>query len=99
MWLRVFSCTLTVVVLLLAELFEATGSGASAALLNTVIIGAVNVASTVVAILVVDRCGHCSLLAVCMGRNWTLCSRDSTLRVHSTPAQLELHRQCLHPLA
>jgi hypothetical protein len=37
------------------ELFEATGSGADAALLNTVIIGAVNVASTVVAILVVDR--------------------------------------------
>lgn len=40
---------------LLTELFEATGTGANAALLNTVIIGAVNVASTVVAILVVDR--------------------------------------------
>lgn len=38
-----------------AELFEATGAGASAALLNTVIIGAVNVASTVVAVLVVDK--------------------------------------------
>lgn len=38
-----------------AELFEATGSASNAALLNTVIIGAVNVASTVVAILVVDR--------------------------------------------
>ncbi len=37
------------------ELFEATGAGGDAALLNTVIIGAVNVASTVVAILVVDR--------------------------------------------
>lgn len=42
-----------------AELFEATGSGADAALLNTVVIGAVNVASTVVAVLVVDRCGGC----------------------------------------
>lgn len=40
---------------LLTELFEATGSGANAALLNTVIIGAVNVAATCVAILVVDR--------------------------------------------
>jgi hypothetical protein len=39
-----------------AELFQSTGSGANAALLNTVIIGAVNVACTVVAILVVDRC-------------------------------------------
>jgi hypothetical protein len=38
-----------------AELFEATGAGGSAALLNTVIIGAVNVASTVVAVLVVDK--------------------------------------------
>lgn len=38
-----------------AELFEATGSGANAALLQTVIIGVVNVASTVVAIVVVDR--------------------------------------------
>jgi SP family xylose:H+ symportor-like MFS transporter len=38
-----------------SELFETTGSGADAALLNTVIIGAVNVASTVVAVLVVDK--------------------------------------------
>lgn len=45
-----------VCVLLPAELFEATGAGADAALLNTVIIGAVNVASTIVAVLVVDRC-------------------------------------------
>lgn len=37
------------------QLFETTGSGGNAALLNTVIIGAVNVASTVVAILVVDK--------------------------------------------
>jgi hypothetical protein len=39
----------------IAELFEATGAGGSAALLNTVIIGVVNVASTVVAVLVVDN--------------------------------------------
>ncbi len=38
-----------------AELFQTTGSGADAALLNTVIIGAVNLAATVVAIVVVDR--------------------------------------------
>jgi hypothetical protein len=38
-----------------AELFATTGSGANAALLNTVIIGVVNVAATVVAILVVDK--------------------------------------------
>lgn len=39
----------------LAELFQTTGAGTDAALLNTVIIGAVNVASTVVAILAVDK--------------------------------------------
>lgn len=44
------------------QLFEATGSGSSAALLQTVIIGAVNVVSTVVAILVVDRFGRKFLL-------------------------------------
>jgi len=41
----------------LTELFQTTGAGANAALLNTVIIGAVNAASTVVAIVLVDRCG------------------------------------------
>jgi hypothetical protein len=40
---------------LLLQLFESTGAGGNAALLNTVIIGAVNVASTVVAILLVDK--------------------------------------------
>lgn len=40
------------------QLFQSIGSGADAALLNTVIIGAVNVASTLVAILVVDRFGR-----------------------------------------
>lgn len=44
------------------QLFQTTGSGANAALLNTVIIGAVNVACTVVAILVVDRFGRKFLL-------------------------------------
>lgn len=44
------------------QLFQTTGAGADAALLNTVIIGAVNVASTVVAILVVDRFGRKFLL-------------------------------------
>jgi sugar porter (SP) family MFS transporter len=44
------------------QLFQTTGAGSDAALLNTVIIGAVNVASTVVAILVVDRFGRKFLL-------------------------------------
>jgi SP family xylose:H+ symportor-like MFS transporter len=46
---------LLLLLLLPTELFQTTGSGSNAALLNTVIIGAVNVACTVVAILVVDR--------------------------------------------
>ncbi|KAF6263304.1 general substrate transporter [Scenedesmus sp. NREL 46B-D3] len=44
------------------QLFATTGSGGDAALLNTVIIGVVNVVSTVVAILVVDRFGRKFLL-------------------------------------
>jgi hypothetical protein len=38
------------------QLFQSTGAAAEAALLNTVIIGAVNVGATVVAVLVVDKC-------------------------------------------
>ncbi|KAK9833198.1 hypothetical protein WJX74_009836 [Apatococcus lobatus] len=41
-----------------AELFQVLGSGQNSSLLNTVIIGAVNVASTVVAIVMVDRFGR-----------------------------------------
>lgn len=37
------------------QLFQTVGSGSNAALLNTVIMGAVNVAATIVAIVVVDR--------------------------------------------
>lgn len=40
------------------QLFQAAGQGADAALLSTVITGAVNVASTVVAIIFVDRLGR-----------------------------------------
>lgn len=40
------------------QLFQAAGQGADAALLSTVITGAVNVGSTVVAILLVDRLGR-----------------------------------------
>jgi hypothetical protein len=40
------------------QLFESIGHGTNAALLNTVVIGAVNVASTVVAILCVDKFGR-----------------------------------------
>jgi hypothetical protein len=50
-----FTLHLTPPPTLLLQLFESTGSGGNAALLNTVIIGAVNVASTVVAILLVDK--------------------------------------------
>eukprot|EP00879_Flechtneria_rotunda_P017824 GHRR01018683.1.p1 GENE.GHRR01018683.1~~GHRR01018683.1.p1 ORF type:complete len:512 (-),score=124.08 GHRR01018683.1:93-1628(-) len=44
------------------QLFQTTGSSSDDALLSTVIIGAVNVASTVVAIIVVDRFGRKFLL-------------------------------------
>ncbi|KAF8062934.1 hypothetical protein HT031_003773 [Scenedesmus sp. PABB004] len=44
------------------QLFQTTGAGADAALLNTVVIGAVNVAATVVAVLVVDTFGRRFLL-------------------------------------
>lgn len=54
------------------QLFETTGSGGNAALLNTVIIGAVNVASTVVAILVVDKFGR-KFLLIQGGIQLTLC--------------------------
>ena len=40
------------------QLFQSLGSSTNAALLNTVVIGAVNVGSTVVAILAVDRLGR-----------------------------------------
>ncbi len=40
------------------QMFEAAGQGSSDALLNTVIMGSVNVASTIVAILLVDRLGR-----------------------------------------
>lgn len=43
------------------QLFSSLGSGASMALINTVIIGAVNIASTFVAILCADRFGRRSL--------------------------------------
>ena len=39
------------------QLFKAVGQGSDAALLNTVIMGCVNVVSTFVAIYAVDRCG------------------------------------------
>eukprot|EP00878_Enallax_costatus_P014909 GHUV01015609.1.p1 GENE.GHUV01015609.1~~GHUV01015609.1.p1 ORF type:complete len:409 (+),score=53.56 GHUV01015609.1:908-2134(+) len=50
------------IILYAPQLFQTTGAGADAALLNTLTIGAVNVASTVVAILVVDRFGRKFLL-------------------------------------
>lgn len=47
------------------QLFESVGHDASGALLSTVITGAVNVASTVVAIIMVDRwVGGCGCVAV-----------------------------------
>ena len=44
------------------ELFDVLGDGANAALLNTAIVGAVNVGSTILAIILVDR--YCLLDAV-----------------------------------
>ncbi len=44
------------------ELFDVLGDGANAALLNTAIVGAVNVGSTILAIILVDR--YCLLNAV-----------------------------------
>ena len=41
------------------QLFDVLGDGANAALLDTAIIGAVNVGSTIIAILLVDRSVDC----------------------------------------
>ena len=41
------------------QLFNVLGDGANAALLDTAIIGAVNVGSTIIAILLVDRSVDC----------------------------------------
>ena len=40
-----------------SQLFVVLGAGQNSALLNTAIIGAVNVGSTIAAIVLVDRCG------------------------------------------
>ncbi|DBA92501.1 hypothetical protein WJX77_004796 [Trebouxia sp. C0004] len=45
------------------ELFDVLGDGANAALLNTAIVGAVNVGSTILAIILVDRLGRKVLFA------------------------------------
>lgn len=55
-----------------AELFQVLGSGQNSSLLNTVIIGAVNVASTVVAIVMVDRFGR-KLLFIEGGTQMLVC--------------------------
>jgi len=58
------------------QLFESLGSASSAALLNAVVIGAVNVGSTVVSILCVDRFGRRALFlgactgSACSGSGW-----------------------------
>ncbi len=54
------------------ELFQVLGSGQNASLLNTVIIGAVNVGSTVVAIVMVDRFGR-KLLFIEGGTQMLVC--------------------------
>jgi hypothetical protein len=45
------------------QIFNSLGSGRSASLLSAVIIGAINAASTLIAIFTVDRCGNMPMLS------------------------------------
>ncbi|KAI8470525.1 MAG: general substrate transporter [Monoraphidium minutum] len=63
------------------QLFEATGAGTEAALLASVVTGAVNVVSTIVAIVVVDRLGR-KFLFLAGGTQMLLCEIAVGVLIH-----------------
>ena len=82
------------------QLFAVLGQSGNAALLSTAIVGAVNVGSTIIAIILVDRLVRTSscLCHLPTANAWHACSPDSTsssmLHMHHAPAVLWRSKTC-----
>ena len=70
------------------QLFQAVGQGEDASLLNTVIMGSVNVISTLVAIWAVDRCGPAAACQCLLFLGWAVVAHVSWPAVAAVSSQL-----------